>query len=320
MGWDGVPWMVGGGAQHSAEVARMLAFVAFRGNEGVVGPDDLKVKALAVPGAGVTVDPGACSILCRAAGQLHQAYAGRCATQDTAGIAATGAGAGRSDLVIARVEDPWLAGEPWSDPADPAVGPYINTVVIPGVPPTTRRLTDLGLGFSGIALARVDIPPSTATVTQAMIADLRRIANPRRERDLVVKFPGGDNNISGTAYGVWPAASQISVEVPAWATHVRVNITLQGIEHIPGASTPTVAGLKTVYNGSDYSSENGILVETVAGRGYYSVAGEHAIPAAHRGTTRTLAAAGVRSGGSGTFQADYQSIITIDYEFVEKPA
>ncbi|MEU3455577.1 hypothetical protein ABZ671_18550 [Micromonospora sp. NPDC006766] len=310
--------MVGGGASHSAEVARLLAYVAFRGNEGIIGVDDLKVKSLPVPGGSVTVDPGACAILCRATGQLHQAYAGRLPTQDTAGIAATGSGAGRSDLVIARVEDPWLAGEPWPNPSDPTVGPYIRTRVIPGVPSTTKRLTDLNLGMSGIALARVDLPASTGTVTQAMITDLRKIANPRRDRDMVVKFPVADNNMPA-AYTLWPAASQISVDVPVWATHVRVHITLQGIQHIPGSSTPTTAGLKTVYNGTDYSPENGVLIETAAGRGYYAVAGEHTIPAAHRGTSRTIAAAGMRSGGNGTYQADYQSIITIDYEFVERP-
>ncbi|XTZ13933.1 hypothetical protein ACQSSU_20765 [Micromonospora echinospora] len=281
---------------------------------------DLKVKALPVPGGQVTVDPGACAILCRSAGQVGQAYAGRVATQDTVAVAPTTSSGGRSDLMIARVEDPWLAGEPWPDPSDPTAGPYIFTRVLPGIPPTTTRLSQLGLGYSGIELARVDIPPSTATITQAMIVDLRKVANPRRERDLVVKFPPSDNNISGAAYGLWPAASQITVDVPMWATHVRVNVTLQGIEHIPGASTPTIAGLKTLYNGTDYSAQNGILNETAAGRGYYSVAGEHEIPAGHRGTARTISAAGVRSGGSGTFQADNQSIITIDYEFVEKPA
>lgn len=92
-------------------------------------------------------------------------------------IAATGSAGGRSDLIVAQVEDPNMAGEPWQTPTNPAVGPYIFTRVIPNVPAGTTSLRPLGYsGRSAIVLARVDLPASTGTVTASMITDLRELA------------------------------------------------------------------------------------------------------------------------------------------------
>lgn len=317
MSWDTVPWFVGGGAEHSPEVARLMAYVAFRGNEGVLGAADLKVSALAVPGGAVRVAPGACSILNRATGGAYQAYAGRLPSEESGvTISPTSAGAGRSDLIIARIEDPFMPGEPWADPVDPKIGAYVYTRVVPNVPTTTTSVAQINLGYSAIALARVDLPASTGTITDTMIVDLRRIANPRRESDRFVFFPGSDNNIPTTTNVIWPAVSTAQVRVPEWATNVRILATFQGIEHIPGTGA-TVAGTRTMFAGSP-SGQNGILLETASTRGYYSVAGDHPITPAQRGTVQTIATTAQRSGGTGTFQADYQSIITLEFEFFER--
>ncbi|WP_431976089.1 hypothetical protein [Micromonospora haikouensis] len=325
-GWDPVPWMVGGGAQHSPEVARMLAYVAFRGNEGVVGPGDLKVKALGVPGGSVTVDPGACAILCRAAGQLHQAYAGRVATLDTVPISPTTASGGRSDLIIARVEDPWLAGEPWPDPADPTVGPYIRSVPIPGVPAGTTSLAQLGLGYSGIELARIDIPISTAAITQAMIVDLRKITNARRERVVSTTNPGVQYNLTGTEYGTgqWTNA-QPQVWVPPWAVKAIVRTSIGGVAVTVGSA---YGGLRTrIGSGGTVVTTQGTgFDETVPSgavrdRKFWRDVDTVTVPAAMRGTYQTITLQAYKnSGSSASVYADTSTSVEMDVEFLEAPA
>lgn len=235
MAWDSVPWFVGGGAQHSPEVARLMAYASTSGAEGIVTPGDLKVAALPVPGGSVTVAPGAGLIRNRATGGTSQTYVARNPVEDTVGIAPTGSGSGRTDLIVAQIEDPFMAGEPWQDPADPTVGPYIFTRVIPNVPANTTRLQDVP-GYSGrsaITLARVDIPASTGTITSAMITDLRALAMPRQWREMI---PYGNlqseylNAVN--TWGDWPTALKPQVRVPDWATDVFVTVNLTGVLRI----------------------------------------------------------------------------------------
>lgn len=314
-GWDSVPWFVGGGAMHSPEVARVLAYVALSGNEGILSPTDLKVRALAVPGGSVTVDPGAAAILCRATGQLHQAYAGRLASQDAMTIAPTSAGAGRSDLVVARVEDPYLAGEPWADPEDPASGPYIFTRIIAGVPATTTTLAQLNLGYSAIPLARVDIPASTGTITQAMITDLRRVANPRRDRHLDIIFPTTTTAISSGWTDWRTVATSRSFAVPAWATQAVITADLSGMAVRGNA---TVGRLRVATAGT--AAESTIYDEAWSGntvRCHYTCAGELTLPAGTAGTQQTVRVEAVWVEGSGRMEIDTGTTIHVDVEFRE---
>ncbi|MFD0044749.1 hypothetical protein ACFVGV_06115 [Pseudarthrobacter scleromae] len=235
MAWDSVPWFVGGGAQHSPEVARLMAYASTNGAEGIVTPGDLKVTALAVPGGSVNVAPGAALIRNRATGGNSQTYVARNPVEDTVGIAPTGSGSGRTDLIVAQIEDPFMAGEPWQDPADPTVGPYIFTRVIPNVPANTTRLQDVP-GYSGrsaITLARVDIPASTGTITAAMITDLRALAMPRQWREMIPYAALQGEYLTGVnAWADWPTALQPQVRVPDWATDVFMTVNLTGVLRI----------------------------------------------------------------------------------------
>ncbi len=247
MTWDSVPWFVGGGAHHSPEVARLLAYAATSGAQGIVTPGDLRVEPLAVPGSSVRVLAGACLILSKAAGGAQQTYVGRNPSEDVKGIAATGSGAGRSDLIVAQIKDPFMPGEPWADPADVTVGPYISTEIIPNVSPTT---TTVPSGVSGIPLARIDIPANTATITKEMIRDLRYLALPR---SLTVQAGGVPNSYwhlgnnthkdtDGTVdkYGM-ARISEIrpTISIPSWATHVDISaqaMNLWANQNVSGAS------------------------------------------------------------------------------------
>jgi hypothetical protein len=175
------------------------------------------------------VAPGAALIRNRASGGDLQTYVARLATEDTIAIAATGSGAGRHDLVVARIEDPWLAGEPWQDPVNPKVGPYVFTRIISNVPAGTTSVAGLGLGYSAIALARIDIPASTSTITSGMIVDLRKLANPREHRELLMSGMGTSVMASASSWTDWNTYLP-SVYVPDWATRVDILTTMTGVQ------------------------------------------------------------------------------------------
>jgi hypothetical protein len=253
---DGVPWAIGGGAEHGAEMARLLAWAAIGGQEGVFSSVDLQVQALAVPGAGIRVLPGSCGILNRALNASKEAYLQRLFTQDEVATNPTGAGGGRSDLVIASVENPTISGEPWPIPPDIAHGPYIFTRVLENVGSGVKSVHALNLGYSAITLARIDYPASTGTVTQAMIKDLRTVVNPltggTQPADdgggegppgdpppVVCPGGGGDDgdNDDGdlipanqTTSIPWPFTANWDIQVPDWATHFDAKIEVKGVQ------------------------------------------------------------------------------------------
>lgn len=285
MSWDSVPWFVGGGAEHSPEVARLLAYAATSGAEGLVEPGDLKVQPLAVPGGSVRVAPGAALIRNRATGGDQQTYVARMATEDVVAIAATGSGAGRSDLIVARIEDPWLAGEPWQDPVDPKVGPYVFTRVISNVPAGTTSVAELNLGFSAIALARVDIPASTATITAGMITDLRALARPRTTREVFMSGPGTSIVANAGTWTDWNVYNP-QVRIPEWATHVDLLTTVSGVliweTYTDGDVRNMVGSLTGSARGVDFDNPQGPTRETIV-----LLAGV-AVPPELRGTVQTI--------------------------------
>ena len=232
--WDATPWFVGGGAEHSPEVARLLAYAAVGDASGIVSPGDLKVSALAVSGSSIRVLAGACLVPNRAAGGSQQTYVGRNPSEDVKGVTATGSGSSRNDLVVARVEDPFMPGEPWSDPVDPKVGPYIFTRILSNVPssavatPEAAEAYLAAQGMSAIPLAGLILPSNTATITQAMVRDLRKLARPRSQRDLFLGAPTAEVAMNNELGAVWPDFRPI-VNVPSWATHAYVTATLSSI-------------------------------------------------------------------------------------------
>lgn len=323
MTWDSVPWAVGGGAVISAEAFRLVAYVAFRGNEGILSPSDLAVTALSTPGASVNVAPGACSILCRASGETYQAYAGRLPVQDTVSIAATGASA-RSDMIVARIEDPWLAGEPWADPTDPTVGPYVFTRVISGVASTATTVTELGLGYSAIPLARIDIPASTGTITQSMITDLRQVANPRRDAELITYNPPVVASVTASSFTDWIASWPMAI--PSWAVRVFVSASIGGVRldrsstTVNGNSTGQIRAMlgTAATQGAAYDLD--VVPTAVTSRFTLGVADRINIPSAMRGTTQTLKLQALQSAGNKPIYVDTGSFLSISLEFQEAAA
>ena len=70
----GIPWYIDQDARHSPKTARFQAWMAARGQQGVISPSSCKVSALGTPGAFVTVDPGGFVINNRATAASFEAY------------------------------------------------------------------------------------------------------------------------------------------------------------------------------------------------------------------------------------------------------
>lgn len=248
MTWDSVPWAVGGGAVHSSEVARLVTYIATGGQQGVLNATDLAVLPLSVPGAGVRVLPGACVIVNKALNVSNDSYVARLPSEDQVTTQSNGSGGVRSDLVVARVENPFISGEPWSLPQDVTVGPYIFTRVIQNVPANTVSLDALGLGYTGIPLARIDFPINTSTVTAGMIKDLRSVVHPAATTPapsddsdsgddvgdiaptvVYIVIPSSGSDVlpyTATGWTNWPSAANWTISTPKWATHLELDINI----------------------------------------------------------------------------------------------
>ena len=318
MAMERVPYLVGGGFQHSAEIMRAALAASTSGAEGIVLPGDFRVGPLPVPGTSVVVDPSNALIRNSYGGGGAQTYAVRAPQQTELPIQATGSAGGRTDLIVARIDDPTYAGTAF----DPETFEAAKFEVVRGVPANTRTAKQLNLGYPAVEIARVTLPASTGTVTSKMITDLRRVALPRRERGLLTVYPAGSVK-AGTAhaaapvYNSWPfrPEERPTLYVPEWATQIQVVVNVSGAYYVKGSSAESVLGLRTGFG--SLGSQNGIAVETTTGRHHYSIVGTHAIPASRRGTEQLLNVQAQQTQGDGKFWGDYQTSVGIDYEFSE---
>ncbi|MFC3299645.1 hypothetical protein FJV46_10720 [Arthrobacter agilis] len=289
---------------------RLAAFHATRGGNGISLPEDLKVTALPVPGAFVRVvrgPSGSAALRSRYASAAGQSYLTLLSATEDVSVPATGSGSGATRYLIQRVFDPKFEGQ----------APLAEFALVPGSA-TGVWPYNLGLSYPHVVLARINQPASTATITQAMIEDLRQLAYPLQDRQLLPPiYPSANANIPTAGYASWPitAAQRPILQVPEWATRLDVVAHLSGIEFI--GTTKTVAGIRSGFGAE--GAENGIIIADKAGRGHYTVVGTHQVLAAQRGTRQALNLQGVRSSGTGSWQADYQSAVAIDVQFSAVP-
>ena len=320
MSFDSVPWFVGGGAEHSVEVARLLAYAATSGAAGVVAPADLKVSALPVAGTSVRVAVGGVVIPNLYPGGGQQTYIGRAPTTTDIPVTATDSASGRTDLVIARVDDPQYGAQA---PPDVTVGPYIRVAVIENVTPNTSTLP-AGTAYPAIVLARITIPASTATITNAMITDLRKLANPRSIRTTFMSqpnpstIPGTWDYLTETVYRNWPLAYVPTVEIPAWATHFNLVANMSGLGHSGGNK---YGALKVALGSIESPEVNWDLPGGIAGNTREDVMAANSAPVGElAGTTQSITIKAKVIGAS--LEADFMiqsgTTLVYDIEFLEK--
>ncbi|MGC9539976.1 hypothetical protein [Streptomyces sp. UG1] len=265
------------GGTHAARAFRMMVRDLARGSQGITEGDDLKVRQMSTPGAGVRVVDG--SAVIRGAAWGQGSYTQYNVGNATVPVAPTGATA-RSDLVCLRVEDPEYEGT--RDPETDEIG-YFH--VVSNVSTTT---TTVPSGLTAIPLARLDIPANTAVITDSMIKDVRRIANPRRDRKLYTAYPTSLSRLvaQDNRWYNWPAQARWKVPIPRWATSAKLVVTLAGLRF---SESDVFAWMQTVL-GTDYGQTtsidddqgNGIRRSTVV------LADTINLSSALRGTTQDL--------------------------------
>lgn len=227
MAFDPVPWAVSG-SQLDAYVMRSLANIAVSDAQGIQLPGNAKVTATASPSGQVNIAPGGLIIRNRQA--AGQTYVGHIASDTLVPITPTG-GVGRSDLIVATIRDPdFTPWQPYTDPNQILFGPYFYPEVITGVAASTTQASSV-ITYSAVELARIDIPANTTSITNAMITDLRTLAQPRAGAAYDVQPVTSTQSVltTDTSFKDWPTNS-LQVAVPSYATHAQVIITLNGIK------------------------------------------------------------------------------------------
>lgn len=313
------PWMIGGGARHSAKLGRALARMALGNTEGVAEPGHLAVRATASPSMQLRVDKGVFAILNTYGSEFGQTYIGFAASETLSPSFATTGGSARSDMLIARIDDPEYGG---TVPTDPVTGEYVKLEIISNVGSSAVDVPGSVL-YPAIPLARVDLPASTSAITQAMVTDLRKMPSPQTKAETLYHTPSSQVQLTATAAAgqKWPNATGWSVEVPAWATHVHFKGNLGGLV----ASANAVGSIWGQFgeNGSANAQQTPVVGYNSSGsteRWGVVFGSKLAIPAALRGTTVNVSIRGKKaSSGTGTPYADANSSALVELTFVEEP-
>lgn len=354
MTMNGVPWAVGGGAVVDEGVARMLPYFMFAGQEGIMHSGDCRVKQLSVPGSSVRVSPGAFMIRGRGSGQLYESYLNRITADEIVNINPTG-GSSRSDLIILRIEDSHVVGEPWADPADVTAGPYCFPRVIEGVPSSLTKLSTLGNNWSAIPLARIDIPAATGTITDSMIKDLRSLVNPvtgPQPPPIIIyiedddcpdnspsiwadaktgtgTYGSGSSVLTPTSIGTyryWPSFADWIVPVPYWATGVDFFFILSSPQYAGNAwgdvrlewktSSTTVTSIANMYDVNNAPSPGNVFDVRMP----HTIAQTLYIPKAMRGKcVRVRAQARPLANEGSDVNADRGTTAYLQCLFKQKP-
>lgn len=299
------------GATHPAQQFRMLVRDLANGAEGITQGDDLKVIQRATPGGGVLVGDG--SGVIKGRDNTFQGHYAVCNIGSVdVPIAATG-GSPRSDMLIIRVEDPQYGYS-----HDPAVDQLVFPQIISGVSSSATVIPD---GRTGIPLARIDIPASTATITNAMITDLRKVANPRRQRRMYTHSPSGDSALIGssTTYSYFSTEPGQNIDVPDWATTARIRIDVCPLRF---STADFFGNLRATLGASVTLQSTGL--DDNQGAGVRKIpaicADTQTVPSAYRGTTQLLRAqANGNSGNAGRINVTSSTTFVYDVEFEEAP-
>jgi hypothetical protein len=291
------------------------------GSQGVIGHLDCRVQATSPATAGINITSGGVTILGQEATLQGSYTAWNSGTDSTLTIAATG-GSPRSDMIIARAEDPTFSGSPWGgSPGAQIVFPR----VISGV---SSSATQAPGGQSAIPLARIDIPASTAAITNAMIHDLRAVANPQTTTGvLFAAGPGSgtDWTVSTTPHA-WPPGASWQVQIPSSATQM---VVMWQISNVFQDTTSWARGFVYPVFGTSVSSPvlafPTTLVSypaaTTSPRVTISGTSQVSIGTSLRGTTQTLQFAQTTDGSQiGTLSAGEGTQTGIMYSFQQLAA
>ena len=321
MAVDPVPYVVHG-AKHSAGVFRQAHYDAMGGAHGISSVGALHVKQTGTPSNQVQVAPGGATILNTYQGGAGQAYSFRNASTTLVDVPASDSTGAKSWWIIACIEDPQFGGQA---PSDPLAGPYAFIRCV---------AKGSNLDYPHELLAEIVVPKSTATITNAMITSKRVVARPRSEPGLrtYALLAGDSANLTTTTPHpggqTWPVAVEDAwgeVDVPEWATAVRVVMTWVGVRSNGG----NVFGHTWVQLGANVNPDR-VITQSVkydfadtpdTARSTLVAADIRSVPAGLRGTSQKFYPRGHRDSGSdsGKFlRLDGGSAMVLQYEFMER--
>lgn len=326
MTFNFAPWAIDG-ARTRAGLARLASYAAGGGRSGIIQPSDLRVTALAVPGQGLTVASGGATVLNHYLSNPDEAYVVSNPSNHTvlSGSMPPAQAALAYYLVCVVVGDPEFnqTGHPFMpagllDPADAPDYEYVRVVVIPCSAGVTT-FEQLNKDYPGYALARLEIPANTTTITNAMITDIRSLANPRESSQGFFSQPvpsGSLDSFNVAEYKmIWGWRPWVSV--PPWATHMTVRADVGGIMHID----PYLAGNMRVKvdntNGPEtiHELEDGLGIEQrISISAYWD-----GVIAPLAGTSVPIAIELRRFAGDGFLQAGFDTTTMLDVRFYERP-
>jgi hypothetical protein len=316
--FDNVPWAVNG-AIHNADLMRSMLYSQTGGAEGITLPGDFKVTALPVPGAAVRIAPGGGTILNKYPGGAGQSYSVRAGTATDVPVPATGSGGGAVRYLIVRIDDPQYGGQG-------ADGQYDYPTLVSSI---------TGLDYPFIPLAKIDQPANTATITAAMITDLREVARPRRwteQRALALTAPTTEVLTSTGTYDggggqTWPLAAEAAwgeIPIPYWAARARVKMTWSQI-NAPGGDIWGFVWVQLAPTANaNHRKTQAVLYDStgVANKSRMTIVAtdDIAVPAALRGTRQKIYPRGNVLGGNNAarFILDSGSAMNLQIEFYEQ--
>lgn len=306
------PWALDG-ARSGSSLARLATRAAVK-ESGIINPGDMKVLPLAVPGDGVRISVGGAAIENRYLTNSGQTYVVECTAEEIldssdnfSGI--VGQGTTQSHLIVLTIGDPnySASGHPWMTTTiqdDLAANPenaldyqYVRAWVIKNVPAGTARVEDLPSPptFPCYALARIDVPNGSGSITSGMIVDLRTVVN-AREKTVQFNVAAADADSLSVAtaftYETWPDASNVSVYVPKWATKVYTTAFIQSF--VQGTDANVDAPMRVAMRKADNSfvaaAQQSVYYSLTSFNQYgndknINMAGPISIPVAQRGTT-----------------------------------
>jgi hypothetical protein len=303
------------GNPESGNFLRLMLQSSTGGAQGIIGAQDLLVgPTTPTATAGILIQGGAMLIAGAETPYQGTYYGYNVGVDNSLSIAATG-GSARSDMIVARAEDPTWSGSPWGNPAS---GQIIFPRVISNVSPGATAVPG---GYSAIPLARIDMPATTSTVQASYIHDLRNVAQPQR----ILQVIGAQDTVTrnwtvGTAGVLWPPAANWQVAIPSWATIMQMNWEINDALWVSGWARGYVNPFFGTSVGSPNLAMPQTLVSIPAASGPYrhSIAGGFNVPiaASLRGTTQTLQFKQVTDGTqTGILAVDEGSSYAIVYEF-----
>lgn len=314
------PWFIGlEGVEHSAEVARMLAWSATNGASGVITPGDLRVRAQSVPTDSVRIAPGGFVVESKFAGASQQSYVERAPTQTSLEVPATGSSGGATRYVVARINDPDYPGG-GTVPSAPNDATYSAPYLV----------SSLSSSRTEVPLAKIVQPANTAAITNAMITDLREVANPR---ELPFMRPRANvasdkeyNNITG-ADGEWfpNNGGEQTFSIPSWATRVQIVADWSGIRYESGKNIygecwvefgPYLRPSTRQYSTQRFMYDSaGATANTY--RTNWKAFGDLYIPAALRGTDQVFVMKARKTGPDTGASVDGMSGVCLAVRFLE---